>query len=58
MITVFLPISADRIPVAAAIDVLPVPPLPAKNMILTGKLLIQRRVMLEFNQAPMLSNFC
>jgi hypothetical protein len=39
MITVFFPISAARTPVAAAIDVLPVPPFPAKNMILTGKLL-------------------
>ena len=58
MITVFLPISAERIPVAAAIDVLPVPPLPAKKMILTAKLLIHHRVMLEFNQASMLSDFC
>jgi hypothetical protein len=58
MITVFLPVSAARIPLAAAIEVLPVPPLPAKNMILTGSLLIHRPLLLEFNQAPMLSNFC
>jgi hypothetical protein len=39
MMTVFLPISAARIPVAAATDVFPVPPFPAKNMILTDELL-------------------
>jgi hypothetical protein len=39
MMTVFFPISAARIPVAAATDVLPVPPFPAKKMILTDELL-------------------
>jgi hypothetical protein len=41
MIKLRLPISADRTPVAAATDVFPTPPFPAKKMILNGKLLCE-----------------